>query len=52
MAVRERRVGDKRVNFTPRMSVTGDVKTGVRRMIEYVLSPSLKRKLRVLLEDE
>lgn len=35
-------VGDKRVNLTPGMAVTVEVKTGTRRLIEFVLSPLLK----------
>lgn len=36
------RVGDKIVNLTPGMAVTVEVKTGTRRLIEFVLSPLLK----------
>lgn len=35
-------VGDKLVNLTPGMAVTVEVKTGTRRLIEYVLSPLLR----------
>ncbi|MCO6411336.1 MAG: HlyD family type I secretion periplasmic adaptor subunit [Thiogranum sp.] len=35
-------VGEKRVNLTPGMAVTVEVKTGKRRLIEYVLSPLLR----------
>lgn len=35
-------VGDKLVNLTPGMAVTVEVKTGTRRLIEFVLSPLLK----------
>ena len=38
------RVGEKLVNLTPGMSVTVEVKTGKRRLIEYVLSPLLRYK--------
>ena len=37
-------VGNKTVNLTPGMAVTVEVKTGKRRLIEYVLSPLLKYK--------
>ena len=36
------RVGDKLVNLTPGMAVTVEVKTGTRRLIEFVLSPLLR----------
>jgi hemolysin D len=36
------RVNDKMVNLTPGMAVTVEVKTGTRRLIEFVLSPLLK----------
>ena len=32
-------VNEKSVNLTPGMAVTIEVKTGKRRLIEYVLSP-------------
>ncbi|MFN2309471.1 MAG: HlyD family type I secretion periplasmic adaptor subunit [Gammaproteobacteria bacterium] len=35
-------VGDKLVNLTPGMAVTVEVKTGTRRLIEFVLSPLLR----------
>lgn len=35
-------VGDKLVSLTPGMAVTVEVKTGTRRLIEFVLSPLLK----------
>ena len=35
-------VGDRRVNLTPGMAVTVELKTGTRRLIEFVLSPLLK----------
>ncbi len=38
------RVGNKIVNLTPGMAVTAEVKTGKRRLIEYVLSPLLRYK--------
>lgn len=38
------RVGNKTVNLTPGMAVTTEVKTGKRRLIEYVLSPLLRYK--------
>lgn len=37
-------VGEKQVNLTPGMAVTVEVKTGKRRLIEYVLSPLLRYK--------
>jgi hemolysin D len=37
-------VEDKLVNLTPGMAVTVEIKTGSRRVIEYVLSPLLKYK--------
>jgi hemolysin D len=37
-------VGNRRVNLTPGMAVTVEVKTGKRRLIEYVLSPLLRYK--------
>ncbi len=36
------RVGDKMVNLTSGMAVTVEVKTGTRRLIEFVLSPLLR----------
>ncbi len=36
------RVNNKMVNLTPGMAVTVEVKTGTRRLIEFVLSPLLK----------
>lgn len=36
------RVGDKHVKLTPGMAVTVEVKTGTRRLIEFVLSPLLR----------
>ena len=37
-------VGDRWVNLTPGMAVTVELKTGKRRLIEYVLSPLLRYK--------
>jgi len=37
-------VGEKLVNLTPGMAVTVEVKTGKRRLIEFVLSPLLRYK--------
>ncbi len=37
-------VGEKLVNLTPGMAVTVEVKTGTRRLIEFVLSPLLRYK--------
>ncbi len=36
------KVGEKLVNLTPGMSVTVEVKTGKRRLIEFFLSPLLR----------
>lgn len=36
------RVGDRLVSLTPGMAVTVEVKTGTRRLIEFVLSPLLR----------
>ena len=38
------RVGKKRVNLSPGMAVTVEVKTGTRRLIEYILAPLLRYK--------
>lgn len=38
------RVGEKIVNLTPGMAVTVEIKTGTRRLIEFVLSPLLRYK--------
>ncbi len=38
------RVGEKRVSLTPGMAVTVEVKTGRRRLIEYLLSPLMRYK--------
>jgi hemolysin D len=38
------RVGSKLVNLSPGMAVTVEVKTGKRRLIEYLLSPLLRYK--------
>ena len=35
-------VEGKQVNLSPGMAVTVEIKTGKRRMIEYLLSPLLK----------
>jgi hemolysin D len=35
-------VEGKQVNLSPGMAVTVEIKTGQRRIIEYLLSPSLK----------
>ncbi len=44
------RVGDKQVNLTPGMAVTVEVKTGKRRLIEFILSPLLRYKQESLSE--
>ena len=38
------RVGEKLVNLTPGMAVTVEVKTGKRRLIEFILSPLFRYK--------
>ncbi len=38
------RIGNKNLNLTPGMAVMAEVKTGKRRLIEYVLSPLLRYK--------
>jgi hemolysin D len=38
------RVEDKLVNLGPGMAVTVEVKTGSRRIIEYILSPLMRYK--------
>ncbi len=43
-------VEDKLVNLTPGMAVTVEIKTGSRRLIEYVLSPLLRYKQESLRE--
>lgn len=43
-------VDDKLVNLTPGMSVTVEIKTGTRRVIEYLLSPVLRYKHEALRE--
>jgi hemolysin D len=43
-------VEDKLVNFTPGMAVTVEIKTGSRRVIEYLLSPLLRYKQESLRE--
>ncbi len=43
-------IEDKRVNLTPGMAVTIEIKTGARRVIEYLLSPLLRYKQESLRE--
>ncbi|WP_181040187.1 hypothetical protein [Paremcibacter congregatus] len=38
------RVRGKDINLSPGMSVTAEVKTGKRRLIEFLLSPLLRYK--------
>jgi hemolysin D len=38
------RVGEKLVNLTPGMAVTVELKTGTRKLIEFILSPLLRYK--------
>lgn len=35
-------VGDKHINLSPGMAVTAEIKTGTRKLIEYVLSPVME----------
>jgi hemolysin D len=42
MTAKEMRIDGKLVNLTPGMDVTVEIKTGKRRLIEYVLSPLLR----------
>ena len=35
-------VGEKLINLSPGMAVTVEVKTGKRRLIEYILSPIMQ----------
>ncbi len=44
------RVGEKRVNLSPGMAVTVEVKTGKRKLIEYLMSPLLRYKEESLTE--
>jgi hemolysin D len=43
-------IEDKMVNLAPGMAVTVEVKTGQRRIIEYVMSPLLRYKQESLRE--
>ena len=43
-------VEDKLVNLSPGMAVTVEIKTGSRRVIEYLLSPLLRMKQESLRE--
>jgi hemolysin D len=43
-------IEDKMVNLVPGMAVTAEIKTGQRRIIEYVLSPLLRYKQESLRE--
>jgi hemolysin D len=36
------RIEDKLVDFAPGMAVTVEIKTGTRRIIEYLMSPLLR----------
>jgi hemolysin D len=38
----EMEIDDRTMNLSPGMAVTVEIKTGSRRMIEYLLSPLLK----------
>jgi hemolysin D len=43
-------VEDKPVNLTPGMAVTVEIKTGTRRIIEYLMSPLLRYRYESLRE--
>ena len=43
-------IEDRLVNLTPGMAVTAEIKTGQRRVIEYLLSPLLRYKQESLRE--
>jgi hemolysin D len=43
-------VEDKLVNLSPGMAVTAEIKTGSRRIIEYLLSPLRKYREEILRE--
>lgn len=43
-------IGDRLVDLTPGMAVTAEIKTGRRRVIEYLLSPLLRYKQEALRE--
>jgi hemolysin D len=43
-------VEDKKVNLSPGMAVTAEIKTGSRRIISYLLSPLAKYKQESLRE--
>jgi hemolysin D len=43
-------VEDKKVNLSPGMAVTAEIKTGSRRIISYLLSPLMKYKQESLRE--
>ena len=43
-------VEDKKVNLSPGMAVTAEIKTGSRRIISYLLSPLVKYKQESLRE--
>jgi hemolysin D len=49
-ARRNMAIEDKMVNLAPGMAVTVEVKTGQRRIIEYVMSPLLRYKQESLRE--
>ena len=44
------RVEDKLVNLTLSMAVTAEIKTGSRRVIEYLLSPILRYRQEAMRE--
>ena len=39
LAQRDMLIDGKRVNLSPGMNITAEIKTGQRRVIEYLLSP-------------
>jgi hemolysin D len=45
------RVEDELVNLTPGMAVTVEIKTGSRRVIEYLLSPILRYRQEAMRES-
>jgi hemolysin D len=44
------RIEDRMVNLSPGMAVTVEIKTGVRRIISYLLSPLARYKQETLRE--
>jgi hemolysin D len=50
LATTQIQIDDKLVNLGPGMAVTAEIKTGRRRLIEYVISPLLRYKQDALRE--